>query len=86
MMNGESKIETLNGWVFASGVAGFGLLMAVYADINKFNIFGIDQRNTQQIIKEAKKDASGWSNAGNYRVKNQRERKSTTGNKGKKGY
>lgn len=76
-MNGEARLETLFGLIFGSCVAGFGFIMAVYAEINSNRVFGIDQRNTQQIIKQAQKDASGWSNVGNFRVKNQRGRKDT---------
>lgn len=70
-MNGESRQATLKGLLFASGAVAFGLFLVIFAEVNTTTVFGIDHRNTQQIIKEAKKDASGWSNAGKFRVKNQ---------------
>lgn len=72
LMNGEARIETLYALTFVLGATFFGFICAVFADFKIDKIFGVDGRNTMQIINKAKKESSGWSNTGNYRVKNQR--------------
>lgn len=72
LMNDEARIETLYALIFTLGATFLGFIFAIIADFNTIKTFGVDRRNTMQIIKRAKQESTEWSNNGNYTVKNQR--------------
>jgi hypothetical protein len=59
VMNGERKIQTLYALTICIFVAALSNLLVSYSDWNRDRLFGIDSRNTLQIVKRLTRDERG---------------------------